>query len=189
MPLRSSEEFIPYILKHVPYWKTNPTNVVPTSIDVQPLVRIAVTQEDQRFEEGADDSEGFGISSRPSSPLTELESDWDDDSKVPDPPVEDFSLPVEQKRKKESAKTRRAQKRAKRAASDHRPHSYAANPTTATHHAQELPPLQVPVDAETFPASASGSWVGKRTKGTSKKPWTVPELLHEDFRIIEWDGR
>jgi hypothetical protein len=121
--------------------------------------------------------------------LTELESDWDDDSKVPDPPVEDFSLPVERKRKKESAKTRRAQKRAKRAASDHRPHSYAANPTTATHHAQELPPLQVPVDAETFPASASGSWVGKRMKGTSKKPWTVPELLHEDFRIIEWDGR
>jgi len=189
MPLRSGREFLPYILRHAPCWGATQTNPVPTSVDAQLLVRDAVTREDQRFEEGADDSEGLGVSSRPPSPLTESESEMDDEA--PDQlhlHAGKISGPVERKRKKESAKKRRAQKRAKLAASGHAPHLYAANPSTATYHAEALPPLQASEDAENFPKSASGSWVGKRKKGTRKTPWTVPELLQENFKIIEWDG-
>jgi hypothetical protein len=53
---------------------------------------------------------------------------------------------------------------------------YVANPSTAMHHAEALPPLKILVNAEHFPASVSGPWVGKYKKGT---PWTVPELLKE----------
>jgi hypothetical protein len=28
-----------------------------------------------------------------------------------------------------------------------------------------------------------------RKKGTKKEPWSVPELLEEEFTIVEWDGR
>ena len=198
MPLRSGREFLPYALKHVSVWKATQTSPVSTSVDAQPLVRDAVAREDHRFEEGADDSEGLGVSSRPLSPLTESDSDVDDDQ--PHPRVTEVPGPVEWKRKKESAKARRAQKRAKLAASRHGPHAYAASPSTAACHAKErpstaachakeLPPLKVSQDAESFPRSGSGSWVGMRKKGTKKEPWTVPELLEEEFTIVEWDGR
>jgi hypothetical protein len=115
MPLRSGKEFLPYILKHVSLWKATETSPVSTAVDVQPLIKEAVTHEDQRFEEGADDSEGLGVSSRPLMPLTESDSEVDDDQ--PHLHFGEVSGPVEQKRKKESAKNRRAQKRAKLAAS------------------------------------------------------------------------
>ena len=58
-----------------------------------------------------------------------------------------------------------------------------------THHAEELPPLNIQIDAGDFPASGSGAWVGKRKKGAKNTPWTVPELVQDGFEIIEWDGR
>jgi len=79
---------------------------------------------------------------------------------------------------------------AKAAASGHGPHTYAGNPTTSTHYTEELPPLQTPVDAASFLAASSGSWIGRRTctADSKKNPWTVPELLKDEFTIVEWDG-
>ena len=57
------------------------------------------------------------------------------------------------------------------------------------HHAEELKPLHVSMDAEGFPASGSGAWVGQCKKGAKKKPWTVSDLVQDNFDIIEWDGR
>ena len=190
MPLCSGQEFAPYAPKHVPCWKAAPADPILTPVDVQPLIQHAVEIEDQRFESGVDDFEGVGLSSRPMSPLTELESD--DGLELPDQQPRNFGPGpdhVEKKRRNAAAHARRAKKRVKAATSAHGPHDYAAKPSTTIHHSEDLPPLQVPVDASSLPTSGSGSWTGKRKKGTKKIPWTLPELLKDDFVIVEWDGR
>jgi hypothetical protein len=187
MPLQSGKEFLPYILKHVALQKTTQTCPVSTTVNVQLLIKDAVLREDQHFEEGASDSEGLGVSSQLLMPLTESDLEVDDDQ--PHLHFGEVSGPVEWKHKKESAKKCHAQMRAKLAASRHGPHMYAANPSTAIHHAEEFPLLNVPKDVESFPKSGAGSWFGKRKKGAKKKPWTVPELLKENFKVIEWDGQ
>jgi hypothetical protein len=98
--------------------------------------------------------------------------------------------PIEKKRKSKASHKRRAQKRAKAAASGHGPHMYATNPTATMHHAEELPPLKTPVDAASFLGASSGSWIGRRprTADPKKKPWMVPELLKDEFTMVEWDG-
>jgi hypothetical protein len=93
------------------------------------------------------------------------------------------------KRRNTGANKRRAKKRARLASSGHKPHSYAANPSTAKYRAEELKPLRVPEDANDFPASGSGSWVGLRKSGDKKEPWSVSDLVKDDFTFIEWDGR
>ena len=196
MPLRSGKEFAPYLLPRVFHWKPTPADSIPTTIDALPLLQLAVANEDRRFEQGGDDSEGLGVSSRPASPLTESESESDtcgppefNTSDQPTLNVIPSAVPIEKRRKNAAAKNRRAKKRAKSATSAHGPHTYAANPPMVKHHAEKLPPLNVQIDAADFPASGSGAWVGKRKKGTRKTPWTVPELLQNGFKVIEWDGR
>jgi len=165
---------------------------VTASVDVRGLVQAAVTREDQRFEEGSDDSEGLGVSLRPTSPLTQRDDQTDDEPEAPGyhPSHAAQSINhIEKKRRNAAAHKRRAKKRASTAASGHMPHTYAAKPSAVRHHAEDLPALQIPVDGESFPAASSGSWVGKRSKGSKKEPWTIPELLQEDFLIVEWDGR
>jgi len=128
------------------------------------------------------------------SPLTEPESELDDGAEAPNqlhPGFGEVLGPVKKKRKKGSAKSCHSKKRVKAAASGHRPHTYTAHLSTAAHHAEKLPLLCLPVDVASFPTSApsSGSWVGKRSQDARKTPWTVPELLEENFRTIEWDGQ
>jgi len=190
MLLHSGKDFAPYLLKPIFHWKSTSLDSIPTPVDFQPLVELAVANEDQRFEQGADDSEGLGVSSRLTSPLTDFEPDdnkFDTADQLPQNAAPS-SGPVEKRCRNAAANARRRKKRAKMAGSGHRPHVYAANPSTAMHHAEELPPLKVPVSTEHFPASASGSWVGKHKKGTKSTPWTVPELLKEGFDIVAWDG-
>jgi hypothetical protein len=190
MPPRSGQDFTPYILQELRCWKATPADPILTPVDVQPLIRHAVEIEDRRFESGVGDLEGLGFSSRPMSPLTELESD--DELVLPNQRPRHFGPGpdhVEKKRRNSAAHARRAKKRVKAAASSHGPHGYAANPSTALHHSEDLPPLRVPVDASNLPTSGSGSWTGKRKKGAKKSPWTLPELHEEDFVIVEWDGR
>ena len=52
-------------------------------VDAEPLIQTAVVREDERFEDGADKSEGLDLLLRPPSPLTELESE---DVETPDEP-------------------------------------------------------------------------------------------------------
>lgn len=178
-------------------------------------MQSAIAREDARFEQGEDDSEGLGVTSRPSSPLTETESDCeaevptqpaglgvvsrpssplteiesDSGAEVPAQPDLGSSGPSDaKKRRNEGAKKRRAKKRARLASSGHQPHAYAANPSTVAHRAEELKPLQVLADARDFPSSGSGSWVGRRQDGAKKVPWTVPELVEMGFTFVEWDG-
>ena len=185
----SGKEFLPYTLKNLLRWKATPADPVLTTFDVQPLIQVAMANEDQCFKSRANNFEGVGVSSRPISPLTELESE--DGLELPNQPLRNFgpgTAHVEKKRRNAAAHVHHAKKRVKAAASGHGPHTYAASPSTATHHSEDLPPLQVPVDAGSFSASGSGSWTGKCKKGTKKAPWTLPELLKEDFAIVEWDG-
>jgi hypothetical protein len=193
MLLRSGTEFLPYFLKDISRHLGAIFDPISTTVSAEPLVKAAIACDDERFEHGADDSEGLGVCSRPPSPLTEYDLDELDDDQAPNSPLPAgaSSGPQSLKKKRWStgAEQRRARKRVKAASSGHRPHTYATNPATVAYYTEELPPLQVPVDAEDFPASGSGSWVGKRQNGTKKTPWTVPELLEDNFTILEWDGR
>jgi hypothetical protein len=92
------------------------------------------------------------------------------------------------KRLSTGANRRRAKKRIRLATSGHQPHAYAARPSTVMYHAEEQKPLRVPEDANDFPASESGSWVGLRKSGARKKPWSVSGLVDDSFTFIEWDG-
>jgi hypothetical protein len=187
MRLRSGAEFAPYDLKHAYHPRTPPGNPIPTSIDVEPLLQGAAALEDLRFEQEEDDSEGLGVTSRPSSPLTEVESESEAEAPSQPPP----GLGAEsgaKKRRNAGAKKRRAKKRAKVASSGHQPHAYAANPSVTMHRSVELKPLRVSEDAGNFPASGSGSWVGLRKSGARKKAWTTSELVERNFTFVEWDG-
>lgn len=189
MHLRSGIEFVPY-LKRTLHPRTPPENPISTSVSVEPLVQDAVAREDARFEEGVDDSEGLGVTSRPLSPLTEIESgDEAEASAQPHSLASSGLQSGARKRRNAGANKRRAMKRARLASSGHQPHAYAAKPSTAAHHAEELLPLRVSVDARDFPTSGEGSWVGLRKSGAKREPWTVPELVENNFTFIEWDGR
>jgi hypothetical protein len=185
MPPHACKEFSP----------RHPPHLIQTPVSTWPLLKLAVAEEDLRFTQGACDSEGLEVSSRPMSPLTELESDSSgceapeiDTSERHAPSVNLGTASVEKRRRNAAAGRRRAKKRVKSTSSGHGPHSYAANPPVVKHRAEELPPLNTPIDAAQLPASGSGAWVGKRQKGTKKTLWTVPELLQDGFEVIEWDG-
>ena len=188
MRLCSGADFAPYYSKHNFHPQAAPENLISTMVNVEPLIQGAVALEDARFEQGEDDSEGLGVTSRPSSPLTELESDDEAEGPLQPHPSSDMQSGAK-KRRNAGANKRRAKKRARLASSGHQPHAYAAKPSTAKYRAEELKPLRVPEDAMDFPASESGSWVGLRKSGAKKKPWTVSDLVKDNFTFVEWDGR
>ena len=130
------------------------------------------------FEQGADDSEGLGVTSRPSSPLLEVEAVGPEDTGLAAHPSSGLQSGA-RKGHNAGASLRRAKKRARIAPSGHQPYAYVTKPSTVTHHAEELKLLRVSVDIESFPASGSGAWVGRREKGVKKKPWTVPDLVQK----------
>ena len=188
MRLRSGADFAPYYLKHTFRSQTTPENPISTSVDVEPLIQCAVAQEDAGFEQGEDDSEGLGVTSRSPSPLTELESE-DEAGASGQPHASSETKSGAKKRRSAGANKRRSKKRARLATSGHQPYAYAASPSTAKYHAEELRPLRVPEDANDFPASKSGSWVGLRKSGAKKKPWSVSDLVESGFTFVEWDGQ
>jgi hypothetical protein len=75
MRLRSGAEFAPYYLKCTAHPRAPPDNPIATSVSVEHLLQDAVALEDSLFEHGEDDSEGLGVTSRPSTPVTEVESE------------------------------------------------------------------------------------------------------------------
>lgn len=183
--------FNPYDKTHSLHLRTPPEKLItiPTLLNVEPLLQEAAAREDARFEQGDDDSEGLGVTSRPLTPLTEIESDDEAEAPAHPCPASGSGMqPDAKKRRKAGAKERRTKKRVRLASSGHQPHGYAANPSTTAHHSEELKPLRVPFDAEGFPASGSGSWVGQRSDVAKKVPWTVPELVKKGFTFVKWDG-
>lgn len=251
MRLRSGAVFAPYDLKRSFRLRIPLYNPISTLVSVEPLIQGAVEREDLRFEQGWDDSEGLGVTSRPPTPLvTEIESEDSDEAesihpncstpqahdseskhsfRLRIPPYNPISRLVSvepliqgavetlereltenesedeaeslhpttsdtqsnaKKRRNAGAKKRRAKKRARFASSGHQPHAYAAKPSTVSHHAEEMKPLRVSSDAKDFPASGTGSWVGQRRNDAAKKePWTVAELVKNNFTFVEWDGQ
>ena len=188
MRLRSGAEFAPYALKRAFHPQPPTQNPILTTVDVEPLLQSAVMRENLRYEQGEDDSEGLGVTSRASSPLTEIESEGEAEASAQPQPTSGV-LSAAKKRRNASAKERRSKNRVRLASSAHQLHTYAANPSTATHHAEQQRPLRVSADAGDFPASGQGSWVGLCKEGVKKKPWTVPELAKGGFTFVEWDGR
>jgi hypothetical protein len=183
----------PYYLKRTtcPLAFAPSDSPIPTSVDVEPLLQGAAALEDACFEQGEDNSEGLGVTPRPSSPLAKVEPEdtgWGDVPVQPCPTSSSGMLSGA-KGLNSGASIRRARKRVRLTSSAHQPLAYTAKPSTVTHHAEELMPLRVFVDAESFPASGSGAWVGQHKKGAKKKPWTVPDLVYNNFNFIEWDGR
>ena len=200
MRLRSGVEFVPYALKRTFHPRATPQNPISTSVDVEPLLQGAVARENLRFEQGEDDSEGLGVTSRPPTPLSEFDPEDDVEAPAQPLPTTETEAPAQplptsgaqtaaKKRRNAAANKRRANKRARLASSGHQPHAYAANPSTAAHHSKKQRPLRVSADAGDFPASGSGSWVGLRKKGVKNEPWTVSELVEGGFTFVEWDGR
>jgi len=189
MPLQPGVDFAPYCLrlKRSTRPRAPPDNPITTSVSVEPHLQVAVAREDAHFELGGDDSEGLGVSSRPSSPIIGIEPEG-----LADPPAQPHlssgMQPSAKKRRNSGAKKCRTRKRVKLASSGHQPLAYAANPSTVLHHAEEVEPLRVSADAKVFPKSESGSWVGQRKNRAKKEPWTVAELVENNFRFIEWDG-
>ena len=183
MQLRSGASFAPYDLKPTFRHLARLGNPIPTPVNVEPLVQAAAASEDLHFEEGGDDSEGLGVSPRPLTPPTDLDSEDEAAALCPSSDVQPAA-----KKRPDGAKMRRSKKRIRLASSGHRPHTYTANPSVVAHRAEELKPLRAPADARELPASGSGSWVGQRKEGAKKKPWTVPELVGNNFTFIEWDG-
>jgi hypothetical protein len=59
------QEFLPYVLKNMSYWRAPRVEPVLASVDVEGLIQVAVMQEDQRFEGGVDNSEGLGLALHP----------------------------------------------------------------------------------------------------------------------------
>jgi hypothetical protein len=188
---KAGTDFAPAVIKRLLRWQSRQANPVTTSVDLEPLIQAASALEDERFEQGFSDCEGLGVSTRLPSPLTECETDAEPElsDHREDLPANQPPWSVEKKRCSSSTKNRCAKKRAKTAASGHQPHAYAANPSTINHHVKESDAIHAAIDAGGFSASGSGSWVGKRKDGVKKAPWTVPELLHAGFEVIEWDGR
>ena len=189
MPPGPGADFAPYNLKLSKRTfrpRTPPDNPIATLVNVEPLLQCAAACEGLRFEQGADDSEGLGVTSRPLTPLTEIESMDEAEALCPS----SGTLASAKKRRRNSgASKRRAKKRVQRASSGHQPHAYAADPSTVACHVDEQMPLRVSIDAKSFPASGSGSWVGLRKNGAKTVPWTVPELVEKKFTFVEWDGR
>ena len=67
MCLRSGAEFAPYYAKRSTFLHTTaPDNPISTSVNVEPLLQEAAAREDRRFVQGEDDTEGLGVTSRPS---------------------------------------------------------------------------------------------------------------------------
>ena len=188
MQLRSGANFAPYDLKHSFRIRIPPYNPISTLVSVEPLIQDAVEREDLRFEEGADDSEGLGVTSRPLTPLTEIESEDEAESLHPQATTSSTQSNAK-KHRNAGEKKCRAKKRVRLASSGHRPHVYAASPSTVSRHMEEMKPLRVSSDAKDFPASGEGSWVEKRKDGAKKDPWTVAELVENNFKFVEWDGQ
>ena len=193
MPLRSGKEFTSCTANRIFHWQTRQADPISTSVNLGLLIQAAFALEDEHFEQGLSDCEGLGVSLRPLSPLTEFDTDTEPESSnhpaYPSGNSGPQSVQVEKKRRNAAANKRRSRKRVKTAASGHQPHAYAASPSTVKHHVDESDTLHVAADMGDFSASGSGSWVGKRKEGAKKTPWTVPELLDEGFKVIEWDGR
>lgn len=173
----SGQKFSPYPLpKEAVYEKT-----ILTPLNLDPLVQTACRLEDVRFVQG---SNTLDLSSRPPSPLTELESsdeELDEDESTQAPGS------VERKRKQAGAKARRSQKRAKKAMSGHAPETYTVKASLAEKLA-DSEPIKLSIDTLTLPASSVGAWIGDtRTQGRGKIP-TLQTLKDEGFTVLEWDG-
>jgi hypothetical protein len=161
-------EFAPYSMRHIFHPRTAPGDPISTSISVEALLQGAAAREDLRFEQGEDDTEGLGVTSRPTTPLTEFltEGESGDEADAPGlPRPTSGTQAAAKKRRNAGAKKRRAAKRAKLASPGHQPHSYAAKPSIAVHHAEEQGPLWVSADAGDFPTTDNGSWIGLRKEG------------------------
>src|SRR5271168_184004 len=158
---------------------------VDTAVSLSRLVEEACSQEHARSLSHADDAEGFGLSSRPPSPLTPLPSEGESEEEEPKPGPES----LEKKRKRAGRKERRRKKRQEQAlAASHAPQNYAANPSVVAALTKGSEPIRLDVDASNLPRSlAGGAWVGRRQAGG--RPWTPRELDEQGFSEIVWDGR
>jgi hypothetical protein len=181
MHARSGLKFCLYVLENVSTANVEQAPPIATSASMASLLRPATQREDERFECGGDDADGFELSSRLPSPLTDLEESDDlREDEQDDPAAATY-------RRKVAAKKCRSLKRITRARSGHAPSSYAANPSVLEKLEDSLV-IELGLDVRELPSSSEGSWVGKRSKGQKATPWMLQELEDLGFTLVEWDG-
>jgi hypothetical protein len=178
--------FSPYELENVSFNKAENGPPITTLADVASLLQTATRLEDEKFAEGGDDADGFELSSRPPSPLTELE-DGDISGDEKDHPTAPGAV-TDKERRKKAAKKRRSLRCIARARSGHAATSYTSDPS-AHEKLEYSSAIELRMDVQELASSSKGSWVGKRSQGEKATPWTLEELEERDFTLIEWDGR
>jgi hypothetical protein len=92
---------------------------------------------------------------------------------------------IEKQRKKDRAATRRHARRQQKASAA----PYARVPKPRGQGYREQSPHTADLDASELPRSSGGAWVGRRSKGTRRRYFTLPELDEMGCAYIEWNGR
>ncbi|KAJ7856944.1 hypothetical protein B0H14DRAFT_2507528 [Mycena olivaceomarginata] len=92
---------------------------------------------------------------------------------------------IEKQRKKDRAATRRHARRQQKASAA----PYARVPKPRGQGYREQSPHTADFDASELPRSSGGAWVGRRSKGTRRRYFTLPELDEMGCAYIEWNGR
>jgi hypothetical protein len=130
-------------------------------MDIASLLQVATQLEDAKFENGGGDIDGFELSSRPPSPLTDLEEiDPTGMDEMESSMSQSSSATATKKRRKNAAKKRRSLKRIAKARSGHAAASYTANPSVLEN-LEDAPAIEADLRAEELPSSSDGYWVGK----------------------------
>lgn len=164
-------------------------SLVNTGCSIRDLLEAAMTDAQGRDELVGDDCEGATLSSRPSSPLSDLTESEDGSPPPLSPSTSTQHSPptIEKQRKKIAAARRRKARRAK-AATPNSAHDYRLKPSHVQKY-RERAAQSIKFNLKSLAASAAaGAWVGKRATGSRMSQWTLDELLGRGFRIIEWDG-
>ena len=128
--------FHPYNLKCTFCPRVTLKDPITASIDIEPLLQVAVGHKDLCFEQVKDNTKGLGVTSHPSSHLTESESKDEAEASALLHPT---SGAQSAKKKCCSAgeKVCWAVKRARLASSGYLPHMYSTNPSIVKHHMEE----------------------------------------------------
>jgi hypothetical protein len=92
---------------------------------------------------------------------------------------------IEKERKKERAAARRRARRQRAAAAG----PYARAPNARGQAYRERSPHTVAFDATELPSAGGGAWVGRRSKETARRYFTLRELDEMGKEYIEWDGK
>ncbi|KAJ7169284.1 hypothetical protein C8R43DRAFT_1121165 [Mycena crocata] len=212
---RSGAQFSPYELDGIRI-NGRRCEIVCTAVSLDAVLAEAIAAADRReaqldaegdvAAQQDDEWEDVDILSRPPSPLSSTLSSAptsrscsppptaSSSSARPPPPAASSSCGAHQRshpsqfeaeHKRRGAAARRSARNRKRAAKS--PYEFAPDMRYSQDY-REQSPHSVDFDAAELPRSGGGAWVGPRST-TSRRFYTLPELLEDGYEYVEWNGR